>query len=290
MAFMHARWFVLSLASFVLFAVAMILAQEIPVEKDSDKAVIDHWLDVSKKYATEYEIFPADDAKATFELVPEPVFRHTQSVRGDDIGAVYVWVDKQGRPAVVGVTFAYSLNDSVRRSHVELHSLYPAPITAKFRDRDLWESRTPGLKWHPFPGETPTPADTAARRLLQLRQLARRFEGHTTDFQQKRWELRQVATPIFTYDVGSSETLGGAMFAFCQGTDTEIVLLIEARAMADGQEFYFAYAPFTDYDIVLTVDDQNVEEAPKGTYRENGNPHFWDPIENVPKPEFERAR
>jgi hypothetical protein len=287
---MRARRFVFSLASFILYPVATIPAQETPENENADKAVIDHWLDVSKKYAAEFEIVPAVDAKAVFELIPEPVFRHTQSVRGDDIGALHVWVDEQGRPAAVGVMFAYSLNESTRRTHLELHSLHPAPITAKFREQDLWESRTPGLTWHAFPGETPRPADTAARRQLQLRQLARRFEGHTIDFQQKRWELRQIATPIFTYEVDGSEALGGAMFAFCQGTDTEIVLLIEARATDGGQEFQFAYAPFTDYDIVLTVDDQKVEEAPKGRYRENGNPHFWNPIENVPKPEFERAR
>jgi hypothetical protein len=264
-------------------------AQEPAEKQKTDKAVIDHWLDVSKKYATEYQIAPAGDRQALFKLIPEPVFRHTQSVRGDDIGAVHLWVDQDGRPAVIGVVFSYSSGANHRVSHVELHSLYPAPIAAKFRKRELWESRTPGLKWHDFPADTPAPADTAARRRSQVRQLARRFEAHTVDNRQKRWELRQVATPIFEYEVDTDDTLGGALFAFCQGTDTEIVLTIEAKKVNGRPQFRFAYAPFTDYDMSLELGDQTVEQAPKGRYRENGNPHFWAPIEVVPKPAFERG-
>jgi hypothetical protein len=262
-------------------------AQEQGEKQKTDKAVIDHWLAVAKKYAAEYEIAPVDDRKAVFKLVPDPIFRHTQSVRGDDIGAVYVWVDGEGRPAVVGVMFAYSRGATARQTHVEFHSLYAEPIAGKFRNRELWESRTPGLKWHEFPDGAPAPADTAARRLLQVRQLARRFEAHTVDFRQKRWELRQVATPIFEYEV--ADTLGGALFAFCQGTDTEIVLAIEAKKIDGHRQFHYAYAPFTDYDIFLKLGDHTVEQAPKGRYQQNGNPHFWNPIEVVPKPEFERG-
>jgi hypothetical protein len=266
------------------------IAQDADEKQKTDKAVIDHWLEVSKKYATEYEIAPVDDRKAVFKLVPEPIFRHTQSVRGDDIGAVHLWLDRDGRPAVVGVVFAYSGGATARISHVEFHSLHAAPIAAKFRDRELWQSRTPGLKWHDFPADTPTPSDTAARRRSQVRQLARRFEAHTIDNRQKRWELRQVATPIFEHEVDADDTLGGALFAFCQGTDTEIVLAIEAKKVDGRSRFRFAYAPFTDYDMSLQLGDQTVEQAPKGRYQENGNPHFWAPIEVVQKPEFERGR
>ena len=281
----------LSVASlWLLSALPAANAQEPGEKQKADKAVIDHWLAVAKKYATEYEIAPSDDRQAVFKLISEPIFRHTQSVRGDDIGAVYVWVDGEGRPAVVGVMFAYSRGATARQSHVEFHSLYAEPIAAKFRNRELWESRTPGLKWHNFADGAPAPADTAARRLLQARQLARRFEAHTVDFRQKRWELRQVATPIFEYEVDAPDTLGGALFAFCQGTDTEIVLAIEAKKTAGRPQFRYAYAPFTDYDIFLKLGDHTVEQAPKGRYQQNGNPHFWNPIEVVPKPDFERAR
>ncbi|MEX2137863.1 MAG: hypothetical protein WD894_01290 [Pirellulales bacterium] len=265
-------------------------AQDAGEKQKADKAVIDHWLEVSKKYATEYEIAPADDRKAVFKLVPEPIFRHTQSVRGDDIGALHVWVEKDGRPAVVGVMFAWSLNDTSRRTHVEFHSLHAAPIAAKFRDRELWQSRTPGLEWRDFPADTPAPAATPARRRSQVRQLARRFEAHTVDNRQKRWELRQVATPIFEYEVDAAGTLGGALFAFCQGTDTELLLVVEARKVDGRRQFRYAYASFTDYDVFLKMGDQAVVQAPKGNWSENGNPHFFSAIEVVPKPEFERGQ
>jgi hypothetical protein len=233
--------------------------------------------------------------------VPDSIFRHTQSVRGDDIGALFVWLDQDRRPAVVGVVFAFSLNATSRRAHVEFHSQYAAPIAAKFRGRDIWQSRSPGLEWHDFPADAAAPAATAARRRSQVRQLARRFEAHTIDTRGKRWELRQVATPIYEYEVDTADTLGGGLFAFCQGTDTELLLVVEARKVngqdngkVNGQErrpqFRYAYASFTDYDVFLKRDDQNAVQAPKGNWSENGNPHFFSPIEVVPKPEFERGK
>jgi hypothetical protein len=279
-----------ALSLWLIMPLAAATAQDMGEKQKADKAVIDHWLDVAKKFAAEYEIAPVDDRKAVFKLVAEPIFRHTQSVRGDDIGAMHVWTDTAGRPAVVGVVFSYSRGPTARMSHVEFHSLYPAPIAAKFRGRGLWESRTAGLTWHDFPAAAPTPSDTAARRQLQARQLARRFEANTVDFRQKRWELRQVSTPIFEYNVDTADTLGGALFAFCQGTDTEIVLAIEAKKVDGRAQFRYAYAPFTDYDVSLKLDDHEVEQAPKGGYQQNGNPHFWAPIEIVQKPDFERGQ
>jgi hypothetical protein len=274
----------------LLSAFPAAVAQESGEKLKADKAVIDHWLAVAKKYATEYEIAPADDRKAAFKLVPDPIFRHTQSVRGDDIGALHVWVEKDGRPAVVGVMFAWSPDAVSRRSHVEFHSLHAAPIAAKFRGSELWQSRKPGLEWHDFPAGTPAPAATAARRRSQIRQLARGFEAHTIDTRGKRWELRQVATPIFEYEVDAADTLGGALFAFCQGTDTELLLVIEAKKVDGRPQFRYAYASFTDYDVFLKLGDQAAVQAPKGNWSENGNPHFFSPIENVPKPDFERGK
>ena len=273
----------------LLLPLSAATAQESGEKQKADKAVIDHWLAVAKKYATEYEIASADDRKAVFKLVPEPIFRHTQSVRGDDIGALHAWVEKDGRPAVVGVMFAWSLDGTSRRSHVEFHSLHAAPIAAKFRNQELWQSRTPGPEWHDFPADAPAPAATPARRRSQVRQLARLFEAHTIDTRQKRWELRHVATPIFEYEVDAADTLGGALFAFCQGTDTELLLTIEARKVDGRPQFRYAYASFTDYDVFLKMGDEPVVQAPKGNWSENGNPHFFSPIENVPKPTFERA-
>jgi len=280
----------LGLASLWLLSTLPAATAQEPGEKQkADKAVIDHWLAVAKKYAAEYEIAPVDDRKAVFKLVPDPIFRHTQSVRGDDIGALFVWLDQDRRPAVVGVVFAFSLNGTSRRAHVEFHSQYAAPIAAKFRDRELWQSRAPGLEWNDFPADAPAPAATPARRRSQVRQLARRFEAHTIDTRGKRWELRQVATPIYEYEVDTADTFGGGLFAFCQGTDTELLLVVEARKVDGRPQFRYAYASFTDYDVFLKRDDQSAVQAPKGNWSENGNPHFFSPIEVVPKPEFERG-
>jgi hypothetical protein len=139
-----------------------------------------------------------------------------------------------------------------------------------------------------------------------MRQIARRFSGHTIDFQENRWELRLITTPLYEYEVKKREgadaatprettgqreeqpapdALGGAVFALCQGTDTEIVLLIEAR-MVDGRpQYQYADATFTDYQAHLSLDEEELVLPPDVIANEQ--PHYFQRVGVVPKPPVE---
>ena len=86
-----------------LLLTILLLPAADPVQQDAE--LIKAWLKVSQKHAEDYVIHPTGDAKTAFTMLPQAVFRHSQPVRGDDIGAVYLWVDADKRPAVIGTTF-----------------------------------------------------------------------------------------------------------------------------------------------------------------------------------------
>ena len=92
-------------------------------EAATKKAVTEHWLGVADALAKDYVFRPIEAKDPAFELQPKAIFRHTQTVRGDDIGAVYLWKEPSGRPAVIGVIFAWTQGRNRWVMH-EFHSLH----------------------------------------------------------------------------------------------------------------------------------------------------------------------
>lgn len=128
---------------------------------DSRKAVIEHWLGVADELSKEYVFAPIDATDTPFELQEKAIFRHTQTVRGDDIGSVYVWKEKSGRPAIVGVIFGWS-QARVRNVQHEFHSLHSKGITMDLPGKKVWSTNLP----LPSPG-SPSRLDSADHAGLQ---------------------------------------------------------------------------------------------------------------------------
>ncbi|MEZ6061608.1 MAG: hypothetical protein R3C19_14775 [Planctomycetaceae bacterium] len=254
-------------------------------EQTRQEKIIDHWLKVSRDQAEATQVSCGDEPVTLFD---KPVFRHTQSVRGDDIGSMHLWTLKDGRPAVIGVFFAWSQNDS-RWVMCEFHSLQDGPVKLLVPGTSAsWSCADPGLTWRPFDDDVPAPADTATRRRLQSRQLSRRFAAHTIEGEKNRWELRLVPAPIYTYSTNGADELDGAVYAFCQGTDTEVLLLIEAFRQLDQWHWRYSLAHFTDYEANVTIDDEPVWKSPDGALGRSGKPHYWNFVVLQPKPDFEK--
>lgn len=70
---------------------------------------------------------------------------------------------------------------------------------------------------------------------------AERFSADLVDRKNKRFPLRLLTTPLHRYDSNDSTVCrGGALFAFCQQTDPELLLLIEARKSDAGYRWEHA--------------------------------------------------
>ncbi len=239
-------------------------------QADSDRSPqespVKAWIELCSSRATDYEIFPTGKPQEEFKLLPKPVFHHSQPVRQGDIGAVYVWVRADGRPAVIGALFACSpsLRDGSRSVLHEMHSLADVPLTARWQRRG--DSVEVVLPWKPIP-DAPVAGDTRSKRLRQARSLSRQFRGHSIDPKGGRWELRLISRPLYDYDAeGSDSILGGALFAFCQGTDTEIVLVLEARRTEEGYRWHFACADLSDYGLYLRLGDAEIWSSPRNFF------------------------
>ena len=246
-------------------------------EADTAK-LVKAWLAVCKDHAEAYVISPATKPEEKFKMLPEPIFRHTQPVRGDDIGAVWLWVRADGRPAAVGTVFAFSYNaggGGYRWVSHEFHSLLDQPLLALWRGKKQWAPTKPGLEWKPIPG-SPAPADSPARRGRQMTELSGQFQAHEIDSRGNRWELRLVAKPVYRYGLKKTDAvLDGALFVFCQGTDPEIFLLIEARPTAEGPRWFYACAAFSDYELHMRHRETEVWTVPHGTSNDRAAEHWW---------------
>ncbi|MCI0361557.1 MAG: hypothetical protein L0211_23990 [Planctomycetaceae bacterium] len=254
-------------------------AQETTTDKEfrgQDAQRVAAWLKVSQDHAADYRLTPKDKPDNPLKLLPKAVFRHSQPVRGDDIGAVYLWVDETGLPAALGTVFAYSYGGSGERwmAH-EFHSLSSTPLTGKWREADAWSPAEPGVEWKEVP-EAPAAAESENARLRQMREIGRRMAAHTTDFNDSRWELRLITQPIYQYTAKQpSDTLGGA-FLFCQGTDPEVILLLEARQVKGRSTWHYALAPFTDYGLNVTLDGNELWSLAKGHRPTRTSAHWWN--------------
>lgn len=242
-----------------LLLTILLLPMADPVSQDAE--LVKAWLKVSQKHAADYVIYPTGDAKAAFTMLPQAVFRHSQPVRGDDIGAVYLWVDADKRPAVIGTTFAFTFQGETRVVAHEFHSLADGPLTATWRGRQPWTPKEPGLQFRPVPKSPAVAADPKVRQ-RQAREIARRFSANTIDHDERRWELRLVSKALHEFDLQQPKQVqSGSLFVMCQGTDPELILSIEARKQDNRLQWHYAAASFTDYALKLRLDDQEVWTA-----------------------------
>ncbi len=208
------------------------------------------WLSIFAEQALDYRLSPAARPEEKFKRLPKPVFGHSAPSRGgDDLGAVWLWVDSDGRPAVIGTIFGWSAGGGYREVTHEFHSLASEPISGTWRQAPRWLPGKAGIVWKPIP-RAPTPAESPQKRLLQMRQLATRFKAHSIDPQGSRWQLRLIPRPVYTYQLPrGSVTLAGALFLFCQDTNTDVILSIEARRTDKAYQWYYGCASFADWQL-----------------------------------------
>ncbi|HEV7225031.1 MAG TPA: hypothetical protein VGN42_20165 [Pirellulales bacterium] len=181
------------------------------------------------------------------ELLKQPLLRWSNPLREADDGALFLWT-LDGRPAVAACV--YNVGDTMIEH--ELQSLASTPLHATRRDKPVWTPPTAGVEFKPVPDKPDPPASTPARRLTQMRNILREFSaamGHA----QWRHELRLMPQPLYRYGADDEAgVLDGALFAFAQGTDPEILLLLEARGKdEESREWQYAVARMNMGDLEL---------------------------------------
>ena len=216
------------------------------------------WAVIAKRHAMAAKVYATADPDHPFAPLKEPVLHRMQEVTGSSKGSVFVWVEPSGRPAAICDVFLFEDGPGRYRLNNEWHSLSASPLRAESPLGVLFNATGPGLKWKPIPN-APKPADTPPGRDRQARRLAERFSADLVDRKKARFLLRLLTRPLHRHDtIDSPDSRGGALFAFCQQTDPELLLLIEARKSGAADRWEYAVAGFSDMDLYLRLDGREV--------------------------------
>jgi hypothetical protein len=256
----------------------------IGAEDDATDKTFAPWLQFYRAAAAEYrmEVLDAGRPRA-LELRPEPILHYSNPQRsGDQHGAVYVWTDR-GRPMVIGSIWSSIPADDREHRHVtdEFQSLAAMPLRSEHAPRvgrkgpvPNWSSEQPGIAWTSF-GAQPAPAATAPGRLLQMRQLAGEFEAEIADSQVETGNrLRLLPQPLYRYPADAAGVVDGALFAFVQATDPEVLLLVEAPRDAADEPWRFAVTRFTNRPLVVRRGEKEIWSCPKAEAYVGDQPYF----------------
>jgi hypothetical protein len=199
---------------------------------------------------------------AELKIVGQPLLRFTNPLFGVRDGLFVAWVDPSNRPVAVGQVFLMRRTES--SWYLETQSLAQGPMKFESDTEATWAPAEAGIEWKKFE-DTVVPAGSKVLRLSQMRKLAARFSGED-DLSVENNVLRLMPNPMVRYGDSENEIVDGAMFAHVEGTDPELLVLIEARKdQQGGTAFWWALAPMTSAALDGYLDGQKVWSKPKMT-------------------------
>ena len=198
------------------------------------------------------------------KLVPVKAMRWDSPERGTGTsGFTYLYVH-QGQP--LAACCIYSRDGLV---NFEFGTLTRGTVVGDLDGTVFWEPQRPGVTFVPVP-ESPEPASSRAARLLQMKELTRRF-GSTMlgwragdDGQQ---ELRLLPRPVYRYEQAQDQVIDGAVFTFSMGVDPESFLILEAVRTPVGMRWEYAFHRRTTAAVEGRLDGKpvwSVEAYPPG--------------------------
>jgi hypothetical protein len=168
------------------------------------------------------------DSDRAPKFSPRPLLRYNDGTRGFKglLDATAWRLGESGRPKAIVTLEIYPVDRDKTILQYEFVSL----------TSDKFELQSPrGIRWLPGGAEfslaefeeAAQPGATLRARLLQMRELARRFAAQEILPSGERIELRLLSQPIDRYGDLAADILDGAVFVFANGTNPEVGLLLE---------------------------------------------------------------
>lgn len=231
----------------------------------SERSELRAWVDVYSEVAGRHKFRLAETPETALELHPKPlqVYSHPSGLAGTH-GAFYVWTNN-GRPEVVGSIWSYEAAGNRRTLVHEFDSLATTPLAEiEIVPQGVWKQRR-SIEPLPVP-DAPKPAASTRLRAAQMRELAARFEGYSTN-NGSEVQLRMLTREIYLHQPtvkgagtsGTGDVEGDAgLFCFFADWDPEIMLLIESRPTPDGPRWYYSAARFNICPMWLKYQDKKV--------------------------------
>jgi hypothetical protein len=244
---------ILTLACVLIFSgPAQLRAQVVDNGKEEPKAI----KAMVEESIAWYQVFT--DTRAPEAMTPHGVLRWRNVTRGtqESEGVFVLWVNK-GRPEASASIYPWEGN----LVHDFTSLSRGAKLVAREGGRVIWSPESPGVEFKDIPG-APTPADTGAARLRQMKVLADRFKVTMTGWKpdkSDREELRLLPKPLYTDKLTEAPGpdpgwIDGGVFAYVQGTDPEAILLLEAVRQNGRPRWQYAFARATASGLEARLD------------------------------------
>jgi len=194
------------------------------------------------------------------KLHPEPLLRWNNQVVREDDGMLFLWTEGTGGQPVATAQFFVQRADW----HHEFQSLSQQGFDARFEGGGgrgwAWQPNRPGLGFV-VADQVDPPAASAVQRLRQMKTIAGRFSA-AVDQDEKfaaPEQLRLLTTPIYRYAAADQGILDGALFAFTQGTNPEVLMLVEAYGSDPAKSIWrYGFARMSCFHLRVYRDDRIV--------------------------------
>lgn len=243
----------------VVLALAIAAGVVFGDEKADDESRAAH-LQRMKSIAGQFEIVASVDVKpAAGKLGPKPLLRYNDPTRRQvEESTLWLWTERERPCALMAVEF-YANSPNGPRWLIEVVSLSNSKIGVTRGGNWKWQSKQPGVIRHPIP-DSGEPSEKAALRLTQARQIRQRFAAHEKEGTDGRVELRPLSNPIYRYKDEESGVIDGLLFAFANGTNPEVLLVLEAQHETATSTAMWTYglAQMTGAGVYASLDDREI--------------------------------
>jgi hypothetical protein len=198
----------------------------------------------------------SNDPDSAVKLKAEPILRYADNSRFNYESTLWIWT-AGGRPTALVAVEYYPRHPKGPRWLFEIASLSKQRIAAE-REPDLrWTAKEPGLKLQTLEDAKPI-ADKSTRRLSQMKEMCRRFTAHESAVVEGRVELRLLSSPLLRYADADAGIVDGAIFAFANGTNPEVLLILEANDDKDAPPWHYALVQMTGGAVTVELDGKEV--------------------------------
>ena len=205
----------------------------------------------------------ADEQLRPAKLVEEPIFRYSDELRFIRDATMWIWT-VEGRPVSVMKLERYSFPDPKRQWLFNVGSASPNLLTVTWPFDRKFESKKPGLAFQPLKNG-PEIAESKPGRLIQLKQLARRFAATMTGgaADDAKTEMRLLPTALFRYSCDPDKIVDGALFGFsATGTNPDAMVAIQRRGDGNEAKWEFGVTGITNGGLQIRLDDKTVWSQP----------------------------
>lgn len=212
---------------------------------------------------------------AELKLNPNPILRWTNPAAGRMNGEIFLWT-ADGRPEAV--MSLYKVWEPDWGFAGELHSLSSTKLVAE-RDKTLvWKCDKPGITPRDVP-DAPAVAETAPKRLQQMRAMAQDFSAMLIDSRNNAkgevQSLRLLTQPVHRYASPGSDVVDGALYAFVVGTDVEVFLLLEAHGAKGAPHWQYALARLNSDELAVSFKEKEVWRVGRARYEDREGPYAF---------------